>query len=96
MWVLLSSIEGDSRGRICMLLIEPLDFLQPLAAACTCVWASARRLAAVLAHQQVQHEAAGLGAAGAADRRHYVAFGRKQTTRRCGPPAPTERRDEGM
>ena len=94
MRVLLGSIEGGRRRRICMLLIELPDFLHPLAAARTCALASARSLAAVLAHQQMQHEAAGLGAAGAADRRHYVAFGRKQTTRRCGPPASTERRDE--
>ena len=30
MRVLLSSIEGGRRSRICMLLIEPPDFLHPL------------------------------------------------------------------
>ena len=85
----LSSIEGGRRSRICMLLIEPPDFLHPLAAARTCAWASARRFAAVLAHQQVRYEAAGLGAAGAAHRRHYVALGRKQTTRPARTPDET-------
>ena len=87
MRTLLGCGKGSLRSRISVLIVEPPDLRLPRPAARTCARTPARRLAAVLARQQVQRETAGLGAAGAADRRHEVVFGRTLTTRRRGPPA---------
>ena len=69
MRTLLGCGKGSLRSRISVLIVEPPDLRLPRPAARTCARTPARRLAAVLARQQVQRETAGLGAAGAVARK---------------------------